>query len=189
MCPLPIEEDPAESHAHPLPSLDWHRVALHRTSPPYTYQWWTCISLCVSVLTFSCRWRREPSHEGRSARCGFAALPAALGPDGTIIGLDCSPQLLTVAAHRVTRRRWDNVELINASAATARLSPRADAALFTSTHTVCSAATVANIVSQLRPGAAVAAWLETVVPRSRGGSVRMSDEMIAARQTTRAAGR
>jgi demethylmenaquinone methyltransferase/2-methoxy-6-polyprenyl-1,4-benzoquinol methylase len=95
-------------------------------------------------------------------RCGpglnFAALRDVVGPRGTIIGLDCSSELLTVAAARVARRRWDNVELINAPARAACLSVHADAALFTSAnHVLASAAAVANIVDQLRPGAAVAA--------------------------------
>jgi demethylmenaquinone methyltransferase/2-methoxy-6-polyprenyl-1,4-benzoquinol methylase len=88
----------------------------------------------------------------------FAALQAAVGPHGTIIGIDSSPELLTVAATRVTRRRWDNVELINAPAATVSLSMRADAALFAAANDVLtSTAAVSNIVAHLQPGARVAA--------------------------------
>jgi len=88
----------------------------------------------------------------------FAALHAAVGPHGTIIAIDESPQLLAVAARQVTRRRWDNVELINAPADTARLVVHADAALFAATpDAVASPAAVRNIVEHLRPGAGVAA--------------------------------
>jgi SAM-dependent methyltransferase len=86
------------------------------------------------------------------------ALRAAVGPSGTIIGIEESPELLTVAAARVARRRWDNVELINAPIATAQLSAHADAALFAAAHDVLAdPAAVTNVVGQLRPGARVAA--------------------------------
>jgi SAM-dependent methyltransferase len=88
----------------------------------------------------------------------FAALHAAVGPHGTIIAIEESPRLLAVAARQVTRRRWDNVELINAPADTARLATHADAALFAAApEAVASAAAVTNIVDHLRPGAGVAA--------------------------------
>jgi demethylmenaquinone methyltransferase/2-methoxy-6-polyprenyl-1,4-benzoquinol methylase len=87
-----------------------------------------------------------------------AALRAAVGPHGTIIGIDSSPELLTVAAAGVARRGWDNVELVNASAATGPLSVRADAALFAAANDVLAdAAAVSNMVAHLRPGAPVAA--------------------------------
>lgn len=88
----------------------------------------------------------------------LAALRAAVGPHGTIIALDESPRLLSVAARQVARSRWDNVELINAPAETATLSVHADAALFAAAPNVlgCPAA-LANLCGQLRAGAAVAA--------------------------------
>jgi len=88
----------------------------------------------------------------------LAALRAAVGSQGTILALEESPQLLAVAAHRVTLRGWDNVELINAPAATVELSVRADAALFAAVPQVLAdPAAVLNLCGQLRPGAAVAA--------------------------------
>jgi trans-aconitate methyltransferase len=86
------------------------------------------------------------------------ALRAAVGPTGTIIGIEESPELLTVAAARVARRRWDNVELINDPAETATLSVHADAALFAAAPNVLASPTaLTNLFSQLRAGAAVAA--------------------------------
>jgi SAM-dependent methyltransferase len=88
----------------------------------------------------------------------LAALHAAVGPDGTIIAIDESPQLLSVAARQVARRGWDNVELINASVETAQLSVTADAALFAAAPNVLASPTaLTNLFSQLRPGAAVLA--------------------------------
>jgi demethylmenaquinone methyltransferase/2-methoxy-6-polyprenyl-1,4-benzoquinol methylase len=86
------------------------------------------------------------------------ALQAAVGPDGTIIAIDGSPRLLTVAARQVARERWDNVELINASAETALLSVSADAALFAAAPEVLASPTaLLNLCAHLRAGAAVAA--------------------------------
>jgi SAM-dependent methyltransferase len=88
----------------------------------------------------------------------LAALHAAVGPDGTIIAIDESPRLLTVAARQVARRRWDNVELINAPAETATLPVAADAALFAAAPNVLASPTaLTNLFSQLRAGAAVVA--------------------------------
>lgn len=88
----------------------------------------------------------------------IAALQAAVGPSGTIIAIERSVPLLTVAAVRVARRGWDNVELINADPARVELSLRADAAVFAAAPDVldCPRA-VANILRQLRPDAAVGA--------------------------------
>lgn len=88
----------------------------------------------------------------------LAALRAAVGPEGTIIAIEESPQLLAVAATQVTRRRWDNVELINAPVETANLSVRADAALFAAAHEVITEPAALSIIfHHLRPGAPVAA--------------------------------
>jgi demethylmenaquinone methyltransferase/2-methoxy-6-polyprenyl-1,4-benzoquinol methylase len=87
----------------------------------------------------------------------FAALQTAVGPTGTIIGIEESPELLSVAAHQVARRGWDNVQLIHAPPGTVDLPVFADAALFSATPEVLgSAPAVANILAQLRPGAGVA---------------------------------
>jgi trans-aconitate methyltransferase len=87
----------------------------------------------------------------------FAALRAAVGPQGTIIAIDESPELLTVAAHQVARRCWDNIELINAAARTARLSAWADAMLLCATPDVLARPpALRNLFGQLRPGAPVA---------------------------------
>lgn len=62
------------------------------------------------------------------------ALRAAVGPSGTVVGVDLSAQMLKQARRRVHREGWKNVELVQADAT--RLSeatlpvPAATAALF-----------------------------------------------------------
>ncbi len=48
----------------------------------------------------------------------FAPLIAAVGPTGTVIGLDRSAQMLRVAARRVSAKGWSNVRLVEADATT-----------------------------------------------------------------------
>ncbi len=49
---------------------------------------------------------------------GFAALESALGPDGEIVGVDFTPEMLARAARRTARRGWSNVRLVEADART-----------------------------------------------------------------------
>jgi demethylmenaquinone methyltransferase/2-methoxy-6-polyprenyl-1,4-benzoquinol methylase len=88
----------------------------------------------------------------------FSALQSAVGPHGTILALEESPDLLAVAAEQITRRGWDNIKLINTPAHTAHLPVRADAALFATTHDILmSPAALTTILGHLRAGAAIAA--------------------------------
>lgn len=47
----------------------------------------------------------------------FALLQQAVGPTGTIVGVDASSRMLDQARRRVRRRGWDNVILLEADAA------------------------------------------------------------------------
>lgn len=86
----------------------------------------------------------------------FGALRRRVGPAGTIVGLDESPEMLAVAAQRVALRGWDNVMLIHAPPTTAWL-PDADAALLGSArHILQSAEALTHILAHLRPGSPVA---------------------------------
>lgn len=81
-----------------------------------------------------------------------------VGPTGTIIGIDASEQMLTVAADRVTENGWRNVQLIAAPVADAEFDGIADAVIFCAVHDVMqSRAAMANVFEHLRPGAAIAA--------------------------------
>ncbi len=84
----------------------------------------------------------------------LAALAAAVGPHGRVIGIEQSPEM--IARARVTAARWRQVELVEAPMERARLSGRADAALCHFTHDVLQRAdAVRNLLHHLRPGARI----------------------------------
>jgi ubiquinone/menaquinone biosynthesis C-methylase UbiE len=86
----------------------------------------------------------------------FASIEEAIGPDGRIIGIDLSPEMLAHARERVLVSRWDNVTLIEAAVEQADIAAVADAALFSFTHDVLqSPRAVANVVAHLKPGARI----------------------------------
>jgi ubiquinone/menaquinone biosynthesis C-methylase UbiE len=88
----------------------------------------------------------------------FAALQDRVGPTGRIVGIDQSRELLTVAAHHVTWRGWRNVTLLNTAVEATVLPQPADAALLCAAHDVLqSPSALAQLMRQLRPGAALAA--------------------------------
>jgi demethylmenaquinone methyltransferase/2-methoxy-6-polyprenyl-1,4-benzoquinol methylase len=99
--------------------------------------------------------------------CGTGlCLPGLLekvGPEGTVIGIDASRDMLDLAAKRVADNGWTNVRLIDSPIETAPIDAvlndaTADAALFCAVHDVMqSPAAITNVFNQLRPGAAVAA--------------------------------
>jgi ubiquinone/menaquinone biosynthesis C-methylase UbiE len=43
----------------------------------------------------------------------FKAVESYLGNGGTFVGVDISPSMLKAAESRVTKRGWENVELVN----------------------------------------------------------------------------
>jgi ubiquinone/menaquinone biosynthesis C-methylase UbiE len=88
----------------------------------------------------------------------FPLLQDKIGPTGTVIGIDASPEMLHIARERVTQRGWRNVHLLASPVAQAPIAGLADAALFCAVHDVLqSPAALRTIVEHLRPGAAVAA--------------------------------
>ena len=96
------------------------------------------------------------------AGCGtglsFGQLHDRIGKGGRILGVEQCPEMLAQARGRVERNHWHNVELVCAPAATARVAGLADAALFHFTHDILrDDASVANMLSHLKPGARVVA--------------------------------
>jgi demethylmenaquinone methyltransferase/2-methoxy-6-polyprenyl-1,4-benzoquinol methylase len=104
-------------------------------------------------------------HEGDTVLdvgCGtglsFAGLEQRIGPQGHIIGVDPSPDMLAHAGARVTQSHWDNVELVRAGAADAPLNGQADAALFIFTHDVLrDEAALDNVLAHVKHGGQVVA--------------------------------
>jgi ubiquinone/menaquinone biosynthesis C-methylase UbiE len=114
------------------------------------------------------RWQRlaverlelGPAQTVIDVACGtglnFPLVEERIGPEGKIIGIDLSPEMLGVASRRVESAGWRNVELIEASVDQAHLRELANAALFSFTHDVLqSPEAVANVVRHLRPEARV----------------------------------
>lgn len=96
------------------------------------------------------------------AGCGtglsFAALFAAVGEGGRIIGIESSPAMMAQARARAAAAGWRNVHLIEAAVEEARWSPPADAVLFNYTHDLLrSRAALDRVRDHLHPGARVAA--------------------------------
>lgn len=88
----------------------------------------------------------------------FAKLRARIGRAGSIVGIEQCPEMLAQARERAEKSHWDNVDLVLAPAATAKVEGLADAALFHFTHDVLrDEASLANVFAHLKPGARVAA--------------------------------
>jgi demethylmenaquinone methyltransferase/2-methoxy-6-polyprenyl-1,4-benzoquinol methylase len=115
------------------------------------------------------RWQRlaverldlQPGETVIDVACGtgltFPRLQAAVTQAGRIVGIDLSPEMLSEARERVAAQGWDNITLIEGAVQDAQLDIRADAALFSFTHDVLqSPEAVANVLSNLSPGARVA---------------------------------
>jgi SAM-dependent methyltransferase len=81
-----------------------------------------------------------------------------VGPDGTVVGIDESPEMVGLAKQRAEARGWDNVAVVQSPVAEAKIPVRADAALFCAVHDVLqSPEALHNVIDHLRPGAWVAA--------------------------------
>ena len=81
-----------------------------------------------------------------------------VGPDGTVIGIEESPEMAAVAREHVAHEGWRNVTVVQSSAEDARLKGTADAALFCAVHDILqSPGALGNVMAMLRPGAWVAA--------------------------------
>jgi demethylmenaquinone methyltransferase/2-methoxy-6-polyprenyl-1,4-benzoquinol methylase len=88
----------------------------------------------------------------------FPLLAAAVGRQGRVLGIEQSPEMMALARRRVQEGHWPQVHLTLASAESAALHGRADAALFMFTHDVLqNEAALAHLLAHLKPGARVAA--------------------------------
>jgi SAM-dependent methyltransferase len=121
----------------------------------------------------------QPGESIVDVGCGtglnFAAIEEGIGPDGTLVGVDLCPEMLSAAAHEADRRGWRNVTLIPAPADLVELPVAADAALFCGTHDVLrSPAALENVLHQLRPSARVVAAGPKWTPPWRPDSLAMN---------------
>ena len=105
--------------------------------------------------------RLERGQRVLDVACGtgksFAMLREAVGPEGTVVGVEQSPDMLQQAADRVREGGWDNVQLIESNMEAADLDGVFDAVLFVYTQDVLqSDAALARIFEATRTGARVA---------------------------------
>jgi len=85
-------------------------------------------------------------------------LGRAVGPEGRVIGVDASPDMLARARQRVEERGWANVELVEAFAQDFQPQAPVDGVLACNVNQlVCSPEVVQNAVGWLKPGGRFAA--------------------------------
>jgi SAM-dependent methyltransferase len=95
-------------------------------------------------------------------------LRAGVGPEGRVIGVEQSPEMVARARARVDTAGWRNVQLHCAPVEAAPPLPAADAVLLHFTHDVLQQPeAVARIGAALRPGARVVACGLKWAPRAR----------------------
>lgn len=109
------------------------------------------------------RLQLQPGQTVLDVACGtganFERLRDALGPEGKLVGVDLSPEMLAVARQRIAEHGWANVELVEGALEEVTLDGPFDAALFSLTHDVLqSAPALMNVMRNLRPGARVASF-------------------------------
>lgn len=93
---------------------------------------------------------------GTGLCCGL--LREKVGPGGTIIGIEESPEMAALAREHIAREGWANVVVVQSPAEEARPEATADAALFCAVHDILqSPAALRNVLGTLCPGARVAA--------------------------------
>jgi SAM-dependent methyltransferase len=81
-----------------------------------------------------------------------------VGPKGSVVGIEASPEMAAVAREHIAAEGWRNVTVVQSPAEDAEIAVPADAALFCAVHDILqSPDALRNVISQLRPGARVAA--------------------------------
>jgi SAM-dependent methyltransferase len=88
----------------------------------------------------------------------YGPLQEKVGPQGRVVGIEESPEMAAVARERIAAEGWPNVTIVQSPAEDAKIPVTADAALFCAVHDILqSPDALQNIMSNLRPGAWVAA--------------------------------
>ena len=148
----PSQDPTHESHAEAIEKYR-HRAVHYDRSMRRTAGWrWEAVKAL----------QLEPGQTVVDVACGtggnFAALLERIGPDGRLIGVDLSAEMLSVAEARVKDYTWRQVTLIEAPIEEVELAAKPDAAFFSFTHDVLqSAPALDNLSSQLASGARVTA--------------------------------
>lgn len=86
----------------------------------------------------------------------FPLIEEGIGPEGRLIGVDLSADMLAKARGKVVEAGWQNVTLIEAAVDEAAIPVEVDAVFFHFTHDVMrSQAALENVFSHAKPGARV----------------------------------
>lgn len=90
---------------------------------------------------------------GAGSGRNFPYLVEAVGPNGTVIGVDASAGMLAEARRLIERRRWSNVHLLHQDAAQLELDREVDGVLFSLSYSVLPEprAALARAWERLRP--------------------------------------
>jgi demethylmenaquinone methyltransferase/2-methoxy-6-polyprenyl-1,4-benzoquinol methylase len=107
------------------------------------------------------------------AGCGsggsFPYLVEAVGPTGSVSGIEIDHGTCVNTRRRIARNKWENVELIEAPAQEAKLAGSFDGLLmFAAPDVYASKAALGNIFPHLRPGARVAFFGAKISDRRSG---------------------
>ena len=73
---------------------------------------------------------------GTGLCCGL--LQEKVGPQGSVVGIEESPEMAAVARERIAAEGWPNVTVVQSPAEDAKIPVTADAALFCAVHDICS---------------------------------------------------
>ena len=93
---------------------------------------------------------------GTGLCCGL--LMDKVGPQGGVVGIEESPEMVAVAREHIEHEGWRNVTVVQSRAEDAEIALTADGALFCAVHDILqSPEALRNVMSKLRPGAWVAA--------------------------------
>lgn len=103
----------------------------------------------------------RPGDRVLDVACGtglsLQSLRDAVGPEGQVVGVDLSPDMIGLAQQRVVQAGWDNVRLLEAPLETADIPGPLDAVLFHFTHDILrSPPALERIFAATRPGGRVA---------------------------------
>ena len=87
----------------------------------------------------------------------FALLREAVGAQGEVVGIDISPEMMSIARQRVAEAGWQNVTLLESSIESANIPGPLDAVLFNFTHDVMRSPTaLKRIFAAAGPNARIA---------------------------------